>query len=151
MHANNAKVITMKIKKEHFNPTMNDDLIWLNITSSWQERVVLLSKWKFDQIIRNQLRPPGSFLTKQPFWLVVAVLPSWAQLINLHWGWLSLFSSISIYFTRRQVWTSFRPVNRPTSCPCRPTTLIGECRMLSNSERRLPFNLTCLGQRVSSH
>lgn len=33
---------------------MNDDLIWLNITSSWQERVVLLSKGKFDQIIRNQ-------------------------------------------------------------------------------------------------
>lgn len=39
-----ANVITLEKQMKDLNPDSNDDLVWLNITSSWQEILVLLSK-----------------------------------------------------------------------------------------------------------
>lgn len=39
-----ANVITLEKQMKDLNPISNDDLVWLNITSSWQELLVLLSK-----------------------------------------------------------------------------------------------------------
>lgn len=39
-----ANVITLEKQMKDLNPISNDDLVWLNITSSWQEILVLLSK-----------------------------------------------------------------------------------------------------------
>lgn len=39
-----ANVITLEKQMKDLNQISNDDLVWLNITSSWQEILVLLSK-----------------------------------------------------------------------------------------------------------